>query len=54
MRIVGDTMKTMLGPMRHLITITFAILYTFSLIGMAMFGGTITTDAEPIVLDSSV
>ena len=54
MRIIVETCKNIIGPLSNLLAVMLTILYVFSEIGMAMFGGDIQKTSPGIIHDSSI
>ena len=54
MRIITETLKNIIGPLSNLLAVMLTILYVFSEIGMAMFGGDIQKTSPGIIHDSSI
>ena len=54
MRIIFETMKNLLGPLNNLLAVMITIMYVFTELGMALFGGQVTKTSPNIVHDSSI
>ena len=54
MRIIFETMRNLLGPLNNLLAVMITIMYVFTELGMALFGGEVTTTSPNIVHDSSI
>ena len=54
MRIIFETLRNLLGPLKNLLAVMITIMYVFTEIGMAIFGGQVTTKSSSIVHDSSI
>jgi len=54
MRIIVETCKNMVSPLSNLLAVMLTILYVFSEIGMAIFGGDIRKTSPGIIHDSSI
>ena len=54
MRLIIETLRNLTVPLKNLCIVVIAIFYTFSIIGMFIFGGKIQTTTYTIVYDASI
>ena len=54
MRIICETCKNIISPLSNLMAVMLTILYVFSEVGMALFGGDIRKTSAGIIHDSSI
>jgi len=54
MRVIMETMKNLIAPLKNLLMVMFLQSYIFALVGMFMFGGEVLTNSPAIYNDSSI
>jgi len=54
MRVIFETFKNLLEPLKNLLLMMMTVFYVFAHIGMILFGGKIRKDSSEIMLDSSI
>ena len=54
MRIIFETLRNLIGPLKDLLAVMITIMYVFTELGMAIFGGQVKTTSPNIVHDSSI